>query len=431
MSFSPASKFWELTLEFLSPLYKQLRNIARLGFSILPRDLRHPIHRARICLNLNPSEKLTFKIAQSKEELEAAFTLLHEAYVGRGLMRPHPSRMRVNTYHALPSTRVLIALWNKKVVGTVSVIRNNRYGFPMDLIFDTSPFKKNGMRSAEISGLAIHKDFKRNKKEVLFPLLKFLYECCVFHFGVDYLLIAIHPRQTDFYEGVLFFEKIPGRAVKKYEFLGNAPAVGEYLNLRACYSKYAVVYGSKNHSKNLYHYFTEARFPEHFQFPEKGSVRPSDPSMSPELVQYFFNEQTAVFSTLSERDKGILCGLFDPAYADVLPKLDRQSKYLYRTDKRFEVNYPGSIVLPGGDRIVQMSIKNVSAQGLSATLAEPIRFGNPLVIHIFCSEKEISNVRAYPVWTDDGRYGFRLVEPSDSWSEFIQRLLKNLTKEVA
>ena len=62
------------------------------------------------------------KIADTKEELEACFTLLHDAYVDSGFMKPDPSGMRVTIYHALPTTTTLCAKYDGQVVGTLSLI---------------------------------------------------------------------------------------------------------------------------------------------------------------------------------------------------------------------------------------------------------------------------------------------------------------------
>lgn len=116
--------------------------------------------------------------------------------------------MRVTVYHALPSTSTIIAVWNGRVVGTVSVIRNNPLGLPLEAVFDVRPLKTNGKRIAEISALAVAKDFRAQRGIILFPLLKYLYEYCVHFFGVDHMMIAVNPRDSDFYDALLFFEPI-------------------------------------------------------------------------------------------------------------------------------------------------------------------------------------------------------------------------------
>ena len=68
-------------------------------------------------------DNLELKIAQTPQELQECFRLLHDAYVGSGFMKPDPSGLRVTLYHALPTTTTLCAKWNGEVVGTISLIR--------------------------------------------------------------------------------------------------------------------------------------------------------------------------------------------------------------------------------------------------------------------------------------------------------------------
>ena len=72
-------------------------------FSMLPQKRRHEVYRSFVDCKI-PNERLVLKIAESREELEACFKLLHDAYVSSGFMTPDPSGMRVTIYHALPTT---------------------------------------------------------------------------------------------------------------------------------------------------------------------------------------------------------------------------------------------------------------------------------------------------------------------------------------
>ena len=162
--------------------------------------------------------------------------------------------MRITKYHALPSSSTLIALWDDKIVGTVSIIRDSALGFPSNKIVDTSELKKDGTRVAEISSLAIHKDYRRRSGYFLFPLLKFLYEYCIYYFGVDIMFISVNPKHVDFYKSILFFKGLD-QQVAEYDFVNGAPAVLMYLDLREAYERFATNYGDKPPTKNLFNYF--------------------------------------------------------------------------------------------------------------------------------------------------------------------------------
>lgn len=152
----------------------------------------------------NPPANLTLKLAETQEELEACFRLLHDAYVASNLMQPHPSGLRATLYHALPTTSTLLAKYDDQVVGTVSLIRQSRLGFPMQKIFQIDAIERAGGNIAEVSALAVARRFQAKGGVVLFPLLKFMYEYATRYFDTRHLVIAVNPRHIDFYESILF-----------------------------------------------------------------------------------------------------------------------------------------------------------------------------------------------------------------------------------
>lgn len=106
------------------------------GDGALPRQVRFAVYRNMVQCDAAPSEKLVLKVAETKEELEACFQLLHDAYVKVGFMKPDPSGLRVTIYHALPTTTTLLAKYDGRVVGTLSLIRDSALGFSMQKIFN-------------------------------------------------------------------------------------------------------------------------------------------------------------------------------------------------------------------------------------------------------------------------------------------------------
>ena len=149
------------------------RGLRRL-FAALPRDQRFAIYRSFVDCDPAPSQRLQLKIAETREELEACFSLLHDAYVDAGFMRPDPSGMRVTIYHALPTTTTLCAKWDGEVVGTISLIRESALGFPLQAIFDLSDLRAREGQIAEVSALAVHPKFRKTGGAILFPLMKFI-----------------------------------------------------------------------------------------------------------------------------------------------------------------------------------------------------------------------------------------------------------------
>lgn len=300
---------------------KSIRELRRKSVALPPRN-GHPLaqHSSLDC-NQAPSERLVLKIAESREELEACFAVLHDAYVESGFMKPHPSGLRVTVYHALPSTTMLCAKFDGWVVGTVSLIRENALGFPMQRIFDLSTVREKGGQIAEVSALAIHPKFRRTSGSILFPLMKTICEYCTTVFDIRHLVIAVNPRHIELYESLLFFRRLTANPVENYDFANGAAAVGATLDIRQACEELRAHYASKPASGNLYDYFTQISL-ANIKLPDRGAYANGDPALPPELLDYFFNVRTRVFDNLDEHQTAILHSIYHrPEYGAVLPPL--------------------------------------------------------------------------------------------------------------
>src|SRR5690606_15614724 len=145
--------------------------------------------------------------------------------------------LRVTKYHALPSTTTIVAMKDDRVLATVSIIRDGSLGFPSSQIIDTTHLRSGGKRVAEISALAVHRDYRESRGELLWPLLVYMYRYCTKLFGVDSLLISVHPSHFPFYEALLGFKPLMQTAVSEYEFANNNAAICGVLDLREAYDR--------------------------------------------------------------------------------------------------------------------------------------------------------------------------------------------------
>ncbi len=406
------------------------RNIMRSLAKFLPEKQRFEIYRRFVTVEPQSPPSFRFKVARTQDELEGAFKILHDEYVASGFMKKTPSGLRVTPYHALPSTSTLICLDGDEVVGTVTIIRDSAFGFPMDGVFDTSHIRKHGSRVAEISSLAVRKDYRQQRGGVLFPLLKFMYHYCVHYFGVDFLVIAVNPKHLDFYRSILFFESLEKLKVESYDFANGAPAVGAVLNLRQAYEDFSAYYGRKTPDKNLSSYFKLANDPA-FEFPQRKYLNISDPIITPALLDYFFNKRTDTLPSMTIRQKEILSALYrDPSYDFVLPERT-VTNCIPRVAVRHEVKCAGRIVL-NSERVVNIEVRDVSMDGFQAQLSAPVRFGTPMIVNIALAQFEIADLTAWPVWQADNLVcGFKISIASSSWHKFIRHLEEDSTPKTA
>jgi GNAT superfamily N-acetyltransferase len=416
---------------------KMVHRVLRRMLASLPRETRFAVYRSFVDCDPAPSDRLQLKIADTREELEASFSLLHDAYVDAEFMKPDPSGMRVTIYHALPTTTTLCAKWDGEVVGTISLIRESAFGFPLQKIFDLSGVRLKGGNLAEVSALAVHPRFRKTGGAILFPLMKFMYEYATKYFDTRHLLIAVNPNRIEMYESLLFFERLTANVVENYDFANGAPAVGAALDLQQAPAVMAPAYAGKPPRKNLLAYFTEFRL-ANLQLPNRRYFTTNDPVLTPQLLDHFFNRRTQGFAHLDARKKALLHSIYDlPAYRDILPELPAQGDGIkLRQHRRFSVKCPGRIRLdaaPGGGSEFDVQVIEVSEYGFQAYAREglPLNVWSSATVQL--GRTEISVVKALAVRDQangfNGFYGFRVGEPDLVWRKFVSALENGHTHE--
>lgn len=414
---------------------KFIHVLVRKLISWLPRNQRFKVFRSFADCNPAPSSRLQLKIAETKEELEACFAVLHDAYVDSGFMKPDPSGMRVTIYHALPTTTTLCAKYDDEVVGTISLIRESALGVPLQKIFDLNSVREKEGYIAEVSALAVHRKFRKTGGSILFPLMKFMYEYCTTFFDTRHLVIAVNPSHIEMYESLLFFKRLTANMVESYDFVNGAPAIGATLDLKEALDVFKKTYSSKPPRRNLYAYFKQVKLPN-IHFPNRRFYTTNDPVLTPELLDYFFNVRTKVFENLSERKKALLHTIYDlPQYRSVLPSLSAGIDDIpVRRHQRFSVKCPAKITFhsaEGREEKVVIEVIEVSRYGFQA------RAQNTLPLNIWCDttiqlgRADISHFRSLALRENNnglnGFYGFRLGEPDIVWRKFVSALYSSTT----
>ena len=224
-------------------------------------------------------------------------------------------------YHALPTTTTLCAKVDGQVVGTLSIVREGVFGFPMQSVFDIASVRAKEGHIAEISALAIHPRWRKTGGSILFPLMKFMYGYCTRYFDTRHLVIAVNPAHIEMYESMLFFRRLTEQVVDRYDFVNGAPAVGATLDLHEAPTLFERAYGHKPGRRNLHRYFVHTELPE-IHYPPRPWHTSNDPVLSPALMDYFFNQRTRGFEGMDDHRKRLLHSIYrEPEWAAVLPPL--------------------------------------------------------------------------------------------------------------
>lgn len=407
---------------------RRLIRATRAMLGRLPRPWRHALARWMVDCDPAPDPRLQLGIAATQEQLEACFTLLHDAYVGSGFMRPHPSGLRVTPYHALPTTTTLCATYDGEVVGTLTIIREGVFGFPLQSAFDIAPLRAVPGRIAEISALAVHPRFRKTGGTVLFPLMKFMHEYCARYFDTRHLVIAVNPNRIELYEALLFFRRLQAQVVDNYAFAGGAPAIGATLDLAHASEIFRAVYAGRPLRKDLHRYFFRSEL-ANIRWPSRPYFTTNDPVMSPALLDHFFNQRTQVFAELDERRRRLLHAIYpEPEYRAVLPAVAPAADGVaLRRHPRHSLRCPGRYALAGTEPAsVPIEVLDVSLSGCLVRSQRALDVGTrgfvDIELGIGCHSRVAARVVRRIDAADGTFHGLQIDAPDAAWRRCIAHL---------
>ncbi len=152
---------------------------------------------------------LTYKIAQSRDELLAAFQLVYRSYRRAGLVEENADQIRLTPFHLLPTTEVFVTQLRGTVVSTVSLIGDGELGLPLETIYpqNVSLIRRRGLRMAEIGSLADRRDSPVRFIETFASMGRLMAQTAL-HRGYDGLVAVTHPKHARLYQRILPFEQI-------------------------------------------------------------------------------------------------------------------------------------------------------------------------------------------------------------------------------
>jgi hypothetical protein len=254
--------------------------------------------RKRIKVNEQGIENLTFKIAETQDELEAAYRLTHDVYVKNGYMDICPSGLRFNFFNALPYTQTFIVKDGPQTVMTMSLFPDSSFGLPLDSNFQSQVdvLRRQGRYVAEVGANVSHIN---NQKAIMY-LMKTMHTCAKDYLKVDDLVITVHPKHKNFYEYILGFEIIGEKA--SYSYVNSNPAVALKLDLRKNKKLYWDNYPREPLENDL-HYFFFILNSKLISLPER--IAPLR-VWNNRLFNYFFKEKTNMYFEADDKTKELM-----------------------------------------------------------------------------------------------------------------------------
>lgn len=170
---------------------------------------------------------IAIRLARSKQEIDAANSLVFKNYVEDGFWENDEKILRTSKYLHCLAREVFVALDAGSLVGTMSIIHDSKMGLPSDK-FQPEVMKQlraTGDSLAEVSALAMDKSYPGHRSIVLF-LMKFAMQYSFYYAGIDRLVVACKPRHAAFYRSVIRFQQVGETTYYDYSH-----HVGELLTL--------------------------------------------------------------------------------------------------------------------------------------------------------------------------------------------------------
>ncbi len=401
---------------------RMARRNASSWVQYLPSHVANHIIRSTISVPTSSGD-LTLKIAHTNEELESAFRLLHASYVDAGLMRPVAAKMRVTKYHLLPTTTIVIAQHLGKTIGTLSIVQEGAFGLPIDKLCPRRTLFPKAHRAAEISALAVDREYRLSPGRVLFPLTKFMWEYADRYLGLDYLFAAVNPKHAPFYEAILLFKRLRF-TTKQYDFVNGNPALGEVLDIKAAHTRYQKVYSGKEPARNLYRYYTENQH-QGFLFPDRKVPKAFHGGMNPEFMEKLFAEENPLV-TLDDYELELLNHVFQSSkHQDSIPRPRVMGRVPVRMETRYPIHCVGTLELQKG-KVAPLKVIDASLRGLRAASPVALRPGEEGLCHLRLAEGASVDLRVKLVRNSGiGSYGFKVQSGSPTWKDLLEKLAEN------
>ncbi len=186
--------------------------------------------RSKARLEDTPLDRYRIRVARTSDELDQAFTLLHEAYASRGLEPLCAPRMRITEQHVLEEATVLVAYEGDEVVATLTVTLDSPAGLPLDKDYPDAlaALRRDGACLVEFNSLAVEPRCRRTGVTTLLYLTAHFIARNVL--DASHVVVGVNPNAAPLYRAVFGFQRF-GREQAHAEL--SAPVVGLVQDARA------------------------------------------------------------------------------------------------------------------------------------------------------------------------------------------------------
>lgn len=349
------------------------------------------------------SPTITVRLAQSRSEFENALRLLYQSRQQWGYRNPGSGEQQlwVLKQHAVPGTKVIVALQAGQVVGALCVFGDGPFRLPVESHCDLTLLRRRvGGPIGELSLPALHPELG-HAQDTQLMLYQFAFFLC--------------SSQSEYRA---FVSELPAAWVKR-----NA-------HLLKCETTQASMSGLRLLLLNArigrdFRADLSGALSAVFQFPEKKAVTQAEPPMPPEVMDHIFNERTQLFAHLNDFDLRLLKELYGSGgCAGILARQSVASPDpSHPRHPRFHLSCDGYFLSESGAR-EHLQVLDVSREGLKIFVSKPLGEGEPYALTVHVGARTSSELIASAVWTDVEAEvaGLRVHSSDRTWAELIAAL---------
>ena len=274
-------------------------------------DRRRTIRIKRSALLQNKLEEIdrpSIKIAETRDELEQAFSLVYREYLKLGYIKePNPSEMYLSICHILPETAVFIFKSYLTVICTLTQIFDSKlFGLPMDDLYheELNALRNASRKLVELSALATPKQARW--RNVFMYLCQAMYWYAIYK-NVNDLCIMVNPKHVDFYKTIFLFEDL---GPEKYYPNVGAPAVALRLDLDDIQGKLREKYGTLDFDCDMYSFFHRVTTTQLTPSGGEDLLVKKNGMLDADTVRYFFIEKTNLLEEATPEQMNYIRSLY-------------------------------------------------------------------------------------------------------------------------
>jgi hypothetical protein len=395
-------------------LHRKIKKSILLFLDELPFDVlgRYMRSRVRVKPPIGRRKRIIFKIAETEDELTQAFALLQNTYLESGLVTNEDTKLRIQKYNLLPTTTVFIAVYKNKVVGTVSHILDSEFGLPLDSFVNISVPRQTGKRQCEISGLAVHKKWRSQRKGVFFPLVMAALHHSYDSMGiVQYYLIS--NLKGSLYYKHLFFGKPIKSDTNSYSAVENAEAYALLLDVNVFLEKAKVKYKSKKLYHNMYMLWTVFPWRRNMSVSQASSNAIITPLRKKGLQSFLKKNINKFKNVLTERERTHINNLFNIKK----PK----NNLINRKENRHLVNFYINFIKNG--HLQKVKVNDISLSGFSLQVDSSRQVSKRVVGRFILDDGMDLYVKGKLIWHQNNRATFKITSiNTDKWAQVIHNI---------